>query len=1264
MSTLEDYDKKKIEYLNAKTKKKAKMQEKAASDKKINHIKKKIQKLDNPAEELQTETSQSNKSKKELKKLRHLKIQLNTETEKNKSLEDDINTIDTEITEIQKNLYSSQRTILQSNSLDALANKDKTEEEIFNVSDTFLTNPDIQNLALIDEELKTPHTLSDKKIVSIFNRLKEKSLDWISACPKWQHIRLMKLYDNYLADSDESKYSDESNVVNAIVSKDSAGFYEYIPTRTIFGEFKKSFTVDKNSTIEIPTNCPQDIQRVIKYKKENYIYVEYTKGVNIKDSSLDKKCGYIKSKNLTLQGSTMDILSTVASSDEFTSQISSTTTKWLSKTRINITETTNTENYSYNLNYAEANFPNPAFLTDKEIYTHFEELKASNQCAEWIDLFLVHKKRMTAIYNAFMKDYSKQVDTSTQSAPAGISHSKDQYDKLSDSKSTTLLATITEKNANVYVKSNQNLTRVGNLKAGDFVKVDIKADLANNQKIVFDFLNYKNKKYIPIICLSDGKVLYGYVNSDFISFLTTDQASVIEKADYTQTINNASTEDALNIKILEDTVRSQTVQSNPNIKKNPTFMSDKEIFDNINALNDFEKIYSWAKSFPLQTKRIKRIYDKINEPANPITNGDTTTTPVKVFDDTKPKTLMATVIRDKAHVYPCSNNSMTGITAANNKVKSDGILNKGAKIKVALNDSYDSASNASPVFVYHKDSKGENTHYLKIQYLDSNYLYKEGFISVNAISTYTVEQEIDDILSKILSNEDNGPNIDDAYTSYNNSNDDLDFSLTGSTSLDDYINMSNDTFLSSVGDAELEFTTVQRPDGTEYKNSDNETVDFDLSIATDKNGKPIFDENGDPVTQESKFNGHNFNRTAYDITTSSFGTASSLVGLVMAIKGYSETFDVQDAINAEFLDVMSSTNGFVSSTLGLAKSSISETNSNAKNLEAAGKIFDILSTTCDTLKMLREKVPEYWESIKKREPKDAEEYVNDFMELLDTTNGILGLLSDYSSKIPIVSAYISAVNSAIQLILDIVKFISDEIQIWNMFNTKAALKSEYSITEDKKAREIELEDLNKKIDKLQFKGSRRITNTQDPSKDENNQLQELLSKKSKYMDLFITTELETVNKKRRNRKIIKLTQDVLNLATDILGVVSITIPEPNTIVAVALGKIGVKSASSAVGVGSSAVRNIKQWYRDKDPNNPNNTRNKKIKYAKITAGILNNIIRLKTTTTGDPAALEKRYTLVESHIRASGASIDELQACNGDVGQMFRIIFAALQKRE
>jgi len=1251
LSILDEYDNKKIEYLKKKAEKKSKMQEKESSDIRINEIRRQIGENTNPSE------------------ISDLQTQLNDETRKNSGLENDISNINDAITNIENTLYSSQRDILQSNSLEVLSNKDKTEDEIFGVSDTFITNTSIQALAPIDE-LKNPHKLTDKQIVVIFKKLDEDALDWISACPKWQHIRLMKLYDNYLADPDEANYSDESNVVNAIVSKDSAGFYEYIPTRTILGVFKKSFTVDKNSTIEIPTDCPQGTKRVITYKGENYIYVEYTKGVNIKDSSLDKKYGYMKSKNLTLQGSTMDILSTVASSDDFTSQLSSTTTKWLSKTRENITESKDTENSSYNLNYADVDFPNPAFLTDKEIYSNFERLKASNQCEKWIDLFLVHKRRMSAIYNSFMKDYSKQVETSNGSAPAERSHSKDQYENLSDSKSTTLLARITEKNANVYVKANQNLTRIGNLKEGNFVRVDIKAHKTDNQKIVFDFLNYESKKYVPIICLSEGKVLYGYVNSEFISFLTTDQDSVIEEADYTQTIKKASAEDAADIKVLEDTVKSQaqsvpnTSQSDPNMIKNPTFMSDKEISDNINALDDFEKIYSWAKSFPLQTKRIKRIYDKVNEPADPVTVDDTTTTPVKVFDDTKPKTLIATVTRDKAHVYPCSNNSMDGITATNNKIKACGILKKGAKIKVALNDSYDSSSNNSPVFVYHKDSDGKNTHYLKVQYLDSNYLYKDGFISVNAISTYTVEQEIDDILSTILSDEDNGPNIDDVYSSYNDSKDGLDFSLTGSTSLDDYVSMGNDTFLSPVGDAELSFTTVKRPDGTEYKNADDQTVDFDLSIARDKDGKPIFDENGNPVTQDSMFNGHAFNRTTYDITTSSFGAASSLVGLVMAIKAYSASYDVQNAINAEFLDIMSSSNGLVSSTLGLAKSCISPDNSHADNLEIAGDVFSALSTSCDTLKMFAEKIPEYWESIKKREAKDAEEYINDFMELLSTANGILGLFSNFSSVIPIVSAYITAVNSTIKLILDIVKFIMDEIQLWKMFNTKMDLKKEYGINGNKEERAKELEELNKKIDKLQFKGARRVKNTTDPSKDEDKQLQDLLAQRSKYMDLFITTELEIVNKKRRNRRAITITQDLLNLTGDILGIVAVTIPEPNTIVATTLGKMGAKAAAGAVGLGASAARNIKQWYRDKDPNDPNNTRNKKIKYAKITAGILNNIIRLKTTTTGDPTALEKRYTLVESHIRASGASMAELQACNGDVGQMFRIIFAAIQKRE
>lgn len=1184
MSMLENYKEKRIDYLRKKSKKKE---------------------LEN----------QLNKNNIRIKKLQDSKsiVRLKKLTEEQENIESELNIVNSAIPNLERELETL-RTSITPSGISLYDTNNKSEEDIFTVDKASFAGP-----TKLYKNLKEPHNMNDREIIINFRKLRSHALDWISSCPKWQHMRLMNLYDNFLTEQDESKYSDEDNITEAIVSKANAGFYEYIPNRTFFSKFKKLFTINKDDTVTIINN-PQT-PRIITYGEETYVCVEYIKGTNIKDKSLDKKHGYVKSKNITFKGFTLDLLSTIESSDDFTQNISSTTSKWLSKRKKNGIESRGEET-SYNLNYANSNFPNPALLSDKEIYTNFERLKVSNECESWIDLFLVHKRRMSKIYNLFLSDYSRQTQNS--------------FSELSESKPKTLLAKITQKNANVYIKEADDLNRVGNLKEGDFVKVNIKEKSTNSGEVVFDFFNFESKKYVPVICLSEGKILYGYVNSSFISFLTTDEDSIIEEADYTQTLKKSASQTNLDIKILEDTIKAQSshTTTDPNMKKNPTFMSDKEIADNITLLNDFEKIYEWAKLFPLQTKRVKVIYDKVNDVNNQSANSTTSNN----FDDNKPKTLMATVIRDKAHVYPCSNNTISNVQVSGSyqEFKSSGILKKGAKIKVALNDSR--TTDADPIFVYHKNIDNTNTHYLKIQYLGSDFKYKEGFISVNAISTYTVEQEIDDILSTILS---------DDY------GDELDFSLNNETSSEDYISGFNDALLDSVGGAEFEFSTLKKTDGSEYLNSSNESVDFDLSIKTDESGKPQFGEDGKPLTKES-----NFDKTTYDITTSSFGTASSFVNLVLAIKNYAQTYDVQQAINTELVDIMSSTSGFTSSVLGLAKTSIDPNNSHSQNLEHAGNIFTILSTSFDTLNMFCGKIPEYWELIKKREAPDAEQFVNEFMDFLSSANSILGLLSDCSSNLPIVSAYIEAINSAIKLILDIVKFIMDEIQIFKMLNTKKDLKVEYNINKSKEERAQELETLNKEIDKLQFKGSRRTTS-------ENDDLNEKLNKRSNYMDIFITNELEVINKKRRNRRILTITQDVLNLTGDILGIVVQSVPEPNTILATTLAKMGSKAASSAVGIGASTVRNIKQWYRDRDPKNPKNTRNKQIKYAKITAGILNNIAKLPLTIAiTNQAQLEKRYILIESHIRASGTSITELQACNGDVGKMFRLIFAALQKRE
>lgn len=1163
-------------------------------------------------------------------------------------LESQLTPIEKELSKNNEELNNIRKEALHAN-LSFVDKREKTGETLFKVDNAKfeLENPSAGTNIKI--KISPPHKMSDKDILINFKDLGDYALKWIFVCPSWQHPRLMKLYDDFIANYDDYVIKGDFKNANAsaatpqaIVTKADAGIYSYHPSNKVFSKFKKESALGLNETVTIIE------ENTILDGKENYIKVKYIKGQNLKEQKFNEVQGYVKTKNLTFKGFTPDMLSTAQSSDEFTKNLSSTTTKWLSKTRESATESATGETKSeYNLNNTDtatlAKFPNPAFMSDKQIYDTFSALNSKyGDCEKWIDTYLVHKKRLTNIYDIFSTDLK---DTS----------GKKSGDSLSTVQPETLLAKITEKNANVYVKdAGDKLNRVGNLKEGNYVKVEIEKNSTSSDKVTFKFINFENKKYVPIVCLSEGKILYGYVNSNFITFLTTDNESIIQKASDSQTVDS-SDDDSSNIKVLEDTVKNQHttgsgggVPTDPNMLKNPLFMSDKEIAQNFTSLgNDFERIYEWAKSFPLQTKRIKELYASEQ--------------PVDKLDDHKPKSIMATVTRSETHVYLADGDAIkdSGSNVKNNHIGSGktqhfnsyGKLKKGAKVKLQLDAASDGITN--PVFVYHKDADNKNSKYVKIQFLDSNYLYQDGFISVNSISTYTVEQEMEEILSTIISSNDE-----------NDSN--FDFSLSTNSGWD-YAEQAKSTFISPVGDTELSFRTLKRPDGTVVKDENGEDVEFDNTIVTDDKGNPVFNEDGTPKKKENV----SFNKDTFSITTGSFGVASSLFGIVVSVKDYAEKFDVQTAINAELVGIMSSGTSLVSSTLGLAKSSISSENSNAKNLELAGDIFKILSTSFDTLKLLWEETPKLLEMIKKREGPELDAVISESIKLLGSANSILGLLSKCSTVIPIVSAYLSAVSSAIQLLYDFVQFVQYERQIWKMYNTKKDLKNEYNIQGQKEKRAEELQALNGEIEKLQFKGKKRTST-------ENTELQAKLEKRSQYMDLFITTELETINKKRRNRKIVKLTEDTLNLTGDILGIISVSVPDPHTIVATTLAKIGVKAGAAAVGLGAAAARGIKQWWRDLDKDDPNNTRNKQIKYGKVAAGMINNLIRLplpkplpehptqadQDKHKAEEDILTKRYTLVESHIIASGASISDLAACKGDVSQIFRIIYAALLKRE
>lgn len=1202
--TLEEYDIKKLDYL----KKKSELKE---LEMKIVLKQNRIEEIDDtlnttaPSSTDSSAEEQKNNLTSEKTGLSQELTQLNIEKQAKITALDAIN----------KNLFTMQSKLAQSKNTsfdDGISERD----DIFNVNSNLFKTLGVT----------APHKMSDKSIIAFFKDFKEKSLDWIAACPKWQHVRLMSLYDQYLKNDNEGDYSDEPAIPEAIVSKGDCGFYEYIKDRRFFGPFSKMFTLPSNATVTVIDSKNINTPTVVTYDKENYILVEYSKDSDLlnqeKTNKANKVSGYVKKKNIVFKGSTLNAFSTAQSAESFVEGLSTTSSKWLSKKRSGVkTESSEaTGDDKFHLNNVSADYLNPALLNDKQIYDQFKKLKEANKdCQGWIDNFLVHKGRMTKVYNMFISDYSKSVTLDGKTTT-----SSENYDKLEENEHpNALLAVITEKNANVYIEGDgATLDRVGNLNKGNYVKVSVNSD-SSSKKLSFEFKVWNSKKYVPITCLSGGKVLFGYVNSDFISFLTTDEESIVKKSEDTQTITTSdAAKDELGIKVLEDTLKQQDLPTNiprplePNMAKNPLLMSDAEIYENINLLNDPDKIYQWASSFPLQKKRIKDIYDKGNEMASGVqVDGKSAKVSYK-FDTDKPKSLMATVIKDSTHIYPAAGDSIalqsgSSTIGGKQKIKACGELKKGAKVKLAINGGA-SASGGSPLFVHHKDTVGNNTRYLKIQYLDTDYLYKDGFVSVNAISTYTLEQEMEEVVASM---------IDQDFDSS-----EQDFDLP-STSVEDHLNNAKETTLGAGSEGEVEFS----------------------------------DEDADKLKSDI-----GFNSDTYGITVSTFGLASSLVDVAFSIKAYAEKFNIQTAVNAELISIMSNTTGTVSSTLGLAGSCISDKNPHANNLKIAGTVFDSINAGFEILNMFVEKVPEYWDYIKKREGPEVETVITDALGILEKANSVLGLLSDLTTVIPIVSASISILSSAVQFLMDLIKFINDEIQIWKMFNQKMELKAASATAkyEDKEQRQKHLDTLNKKIDYFQFKGAKR-TDAEDTT------LKYLLKERAEYNDLFITTELENVNKKRRNRRILTMSKDLLNLTGDILGLVAVTVPEPEVILGATLGKVGAKAAAGAVELGSSAARNIKQWYRDKDKNNPNNTRNKQIRYGKVAAGMINNILHLpiindpsKHYTPQEIQSMKSRYTLVESHINASGAKLSDLKECNGDVSKMFRILYAAVLKRE
>lgn len=1109
-------------------------------------------------------------------------------------------------------------------------------------SDSYITSQD--DIFKVDTRKFTlvgnivSYNMSDRSIISFFKVFKKDSLDWISACPKWQHLRLMSLYERYLENDNENIYSNESVTPEAIVSKSNCGFYQYIKDSKK-QYFKPLAPLESNTTVTIINSTDSNFPTVVTHDKEHYIYIEYSKG------QYNKVRGYVKKKNIVFKGATIDAFSTAQSAQNLASDVSTASTKFglfdifkrnKHKSGVTDKDSETTGEDKFHLNNVSADYPNPALLNDKQIYDQFRQLKEANKdCQGWIDAFLVHNSRMTRIYNMFANDYSKFVTIDGKTTM-----SSENYDSLDESgRPDTLLALITEKNAYVYIEGEGgSLDRVANLNKGDYVKVNVNPD-SSSQKLSHKNKVWNSKEYTPITCLSEGKILFGYVNSDHISFLTTNDESIIKKSDDTQTITTSdAAKDELGIKVLEDTLKQQDLPTNiprplePNMAKNPLLMSDAQIHENINELNDPDKVYQWASSFPLQKRRIKEIYDKGNEMAGKVqVNGRSASIEYK-FDKNKPKTLMATVIKDSAHVYPAAGDNIalqpgSSTIGGTQKIKACGELQKGAKVRLSIKDE-SSPSDNSPLFIYHKDTAGNNTRYLKIQYLDTDYLYKDGFISVNAISTYTLEQEVEGLVSSMLDRD-----FDNSYQ---------DYSLGSNMSLEDIVGGINDTLVTPIGDESKSF-------GVQHNSDD--------SIKLDKDGNVMFKHLlPDDIHKES---------------TSIINAASSLPNIVFSIKAYAEKFNIQKVFNEELMAVLSSTATSTSGIFGAAASFLSPESASSEGLKISDGTLKGLANGFSIIKRAQKDIPFYWKYFKNEEEPDSQLYqamFDDYQDFLNEVSSTLNILSSFNVAtliLPPLSALISVLSSLVKLLLDIQKFAKDEMQVRKMYNKKLELKATSNTAEyqNKEQRQKYLNTLNTKIDYFQFKGKNR-------TKDDNTTLQYLLKERAEYNDLFITTELENVNKKRRNRRITAISADILNLSGDVLGAVSTLVPSPEVILSANLSKLAAKAAASALSTFTSAVRHFKQWHADRDKNNPNNTRNKQIRYSSMAIGIIKNILCLPIKyrehlyTNRQEAAIDSRYNLVEAHINASGAKLMDLEKCNGDVSKMFKILYAAIIKRE
>lgn len=1144
---------------------------------KLNYLSKKIQ-----LQKINSDLLEKNKELAVLQSAENKTNEIAECTNNIKQLEVDQTRLQNEVLIAEKEVSNSKNTALNSN-ISGYDNDEKLAIDFFDINNKRTTS------------YKEPHSMSNKEIVDEFKSLKFDSINWINSCPQWQQDRLMSLYDNFSEDPNAQFDDNKPNSYDAIISKNDVGFYDFKN-----GTLKKKFTVNLGNTVILEPNSTSGNKRVIEYKKEHYVCVKYKKGGNLKTGLENEFEGYVKTKNVTIKSSTADIASTIQASQDDLQGLSSASKKLFSKRKLFLTANKDVpDNFHVN---SSKSFLNPALMSDKEIFEHFKVLidKDKHAPIEWIDAFFIHNSRLRSIYNKVLN--------------------KTDAD-LSEDKPKNLMGIIKDvANANVYKLNNNNvLERFANLKKGDYVRVNI--DPNSSTDVSFNFFKSFNKQYVPIFVLFNNTIVPGYVNSSYVSFVTTDENSVLSQCSYKNTVSSTNDDS----KYIENFTK--TLGANVN---NPLAMSDKEISEYINTLNNFDEVYKWANSFPLQSRRIKTIYANMS-----ISDYK--------FDEEKPSKMLATVIRDSTHIYPV-NSSGTGIkenqtknTTKSQSITSVGTLEKGGKVRLAL-DSNNSSGN--PSFTYHKNLAGKPTKYVKIHYLNPDLEYVEGFISVNAISIYTIDEEVSEIIDSLI------------YSSSDNClDDDFDLSLSSESA-------------SSFSESSLEsISNVLGESGFDFKDKE------------DADGNVIKDSSGEAEKNEVD----SLNKSSFDISITGFAAFSSLLAAANALKNYGSIVEIGNILNEELATIFSSTSSLIGNTLSLTTASIPSSNSHVENFKTATIASNSISAGIENIKFLYTEIPAILNSIKHREGLNAEESLEKALQCLSLANTTIGLFADLSPAIPIVSAAINVLKSIISCVYNLIKFISMEIQIWEMFRKKNILKDE-ALTkrqllnpkaqhEQKLQREQRLEIINKEIKKLDFKDQRRDNN-------ENLKLQELKNERLEYMDLFITTELENINKKRRNRQLMTLTEDILNLIGNIATVIATAVPEPNTILAASMVKLGTKAGASAIDIGFAAARNIKQWYRDKKQDDPNNTRNKQIKNARIAAGMINNIVNLpkppappknnKRTVEylKQKAFAEKRYLLVQSHIISSGTSLSELEHCNGDPKEIFRLLYSALLKRK